>query len=180
MTHDVERVFADIDADHGDRCVEFLRHGMLLVLSAPCHLLVLAGPEHGRTIPLAEIRNYCWWKSPNVATRAPRPTSATRLRRKMHNKLLAAARCIRATLFGKIDDLQFPPLRVHILIPKISGVACLAVQHGSGGAFGGYGIMNPRRFPTVAAPLCGTVVLAGWVVASLPGFGSAATETTAT
>ena len=55
MTHDVERVFADIDADHGDRCVEFLRHGVLLVLSAPCQLLVLAGPEHGRTIPLADV-----------------------------------------------------------------------------------------------------------------------------
>src|ERR1700716_4370160 len=55
MTHDVERVFADIDADHGDRCVEFLRHGVLLVLSAPCQLLVLAGPEHGRTIPLSDI-----------------------------------------------------------------------------------------------------------------------------
>ena len=46
----------DIDADHGDRCVEFLRHGVLLVLSAPCQFLVLAGPEHGRTIPLADIR----------------------------------------------------------------------------------------------------------------------------
>ena len=56
MTHDVKRVFADIDADHGDRCVEFLRHGVLLVLSAPCQLLVLAGPEHGRTIPLADPR----------------------------------------------------------------------------------------------------------------------------
>src|ERR1700741_1196712 len=55
MTHDVERVFADIDADHGDRCVEFLRHGVLLVLSAPRQLLVLAGPEHGRTMPLADI-----------------------------------------------------------------------------------------------------------------------------
>src|SRR2546421_9677831 len=54
MTHDVERVLADIDADHGDRCVEFLRHGVLLVLSAPCQLLILAGPEHGRTIPLAD------------------------------------------------------------------------------------------------------------------------------
>jgi hypothetical protein len=38
----------------------------------------------------------------------------------MHNKLLAAARCIRATLFEKIDDLQFPPLRGHILIRTIS------------------------------------------------------------
>src|SRR3979490_2593698 len=50
MTPDVERVLADIDADHGDRRVEFLRHGVLLVLSAPCQLLILAGPEHGRTI----------------------------------------------------------------------------------------------------------------------------------
>ena len=32
---------------HGDRCAEFLRHGVLLVLSAPRQLLVLAGPEHG-------------------------------------------------------------------------------------------------------------------------------------
>jgi hypothetical protein len=56
MTHKVERVFADIDADHGDRRVEFLRHGVLLVLSAPCQLLVRAGPEHGRTIPLADLQ----------------------------------------------------------------------------------------------------------------------------
>jgi hypothetical protein len=28
---------------------------VLLVLSAPCQLLVLAGPEHGRTIPLTDI-----------------------------------------------------------------------------------------------------------------------------
>jgi hypothetical protein len=28
---------------------------VLLVLSAPCQLLVLAGPEHGRTIPLADM-----------------------------------------------------------------------------------------------------------------------------
>jgi hypothetical protein len=55
MTHDVERVLADIDADHGDHCVEFLRHGVLLVLSAPCQFLAPAGPEHGRTIPLADI-----------------------------------------------------------------------------------------------------------------------------
>src|SRR6202171_2529730 len=96
----------------------------------------------------------------------------------MHNNCLPAARCIRATPFGKIDDLQFPPLRVRILIPKISAVASLAVQHGSGGAFGGYGIMNPRRFPTVAPALCGTVVLAGWVVAWLAGFGSAGIENT--
>jgi hypothetical protein len=39
-------------------------------------------------------------------------------------------------------------------------------------------MMNPGRFPTVAAPLCGTVVLAGWIVASLTGFGSAGIENT--
>jgi hypothetical protein len=39
-------------------------------------------------------------------------------------------------------------------------------------------MMNPGRFPTVAAPLCGTVVLAGWVVASIAGFGSAGIENT--
>jgi type III secretion system FlhB-like substrate exporter len=80
----------------------------------------------------------------------------------------ATERCIRATLVGKIDDLRFPSLRVYILIRKISAV----------GAFGGDGIMNPRRFATVAAALCGTAVLAGWVVASLAGFGSAGIENT--
>src|SRR6266436_6865319 len=39
-------------------------------------------------------------------------------------------------------------------------------------------IMNPGRFATVAAALCGTVVLAGWVVAWLVGFGSAGIENT--
>jgi hypothetical protein len=38
--------------------------------------------------------------------------------------------------------------------------------------------MNQRRFATVAAASCGTVVLAGWIVASLAGFGSAAIENT--
>ena len=38
--------------------------------------------------------------------------------------------------------------------------------------------MKPRRFATVAAPLRGTVILAGWVVAWLAGFGSAAIENT--
>src|ERR1700736_34986 len=48
------------------------------------------------------------------------------------------------------------------------------------GAFGGDGIMNPRRFVAVAAALCGTVILAGWVVAWLTGFGSAGIENTGT
>src|SRR5258705_13023997 len=39
-------------------------------------------------------------------------------------------------------------------------------------------IMNPRRFATVAPALCGTVVLAGWIVAWLAGFGSAGIENT--
>jgi hypothetical protein len=38
--------------------------------------------------------------------------------------------------------------------------------------------MNPRRIATVAAALCGTVVLAGWVVAWPAGFGSAGIENT--
>ncbi len=38
--------------------------------------------------------------------------------------------------------------------------------------------MNPRRFATVAASFCGTVVLASWVVAWLAGFGSAGIENT--
>ena len=38
--------------------------------------------------------------------------------------------------------------------------------------------MKPRRFATVAAPLRGTVILAGWVVAWLAGFGSTAIENT--
>src|SRR6202162_3660628 len=54
--------------------------------------------------------------------------------------------------------------------------ACLAFLHGSGGAYGGDGIMNPRRFTTLAPTFCGTVVLAGWIVGWLAGFGSAGTN----
>jgi len=45
-------VLADIDADHGDRGIGSLRHGVLLILGAPCQLRLLAGQEHGRTIPV--------------------------------------------------------------------------------------------------------------------------------
>jgi hypothetical protein len=38
--------------------------------------------------------------------------------------------------------------------------------------------MNPRRTAKMAAALCGTVVLAGWVVAWLAGFGSAGIQNT--
>src|ERR1700730_14725538 len=53
--------------------------------------------------------------------------SPARLRLRMNSNCLPAARCIRATLFGKIDDLQFPSLRVRTLIRKMRAV----------GAFGG-------------------------------------------
>ena len=41
---------------------------------------------------------------------------------------------------------------------------------------GGDGIMNSRRLAQVTTALCGTVGLAGWVVASLAGLGSADIE----
>jgi hypothetical protein len=55
VAHDVERVLADIDADHGDCGIGGLRHGELLVL-APLASLSLAGQEHGRTIPLPDFQ----------------------------------------------------------------------------------------------------------------------------
>jgi hypothetical protein len=45
-----------IDADHGDCAVESLRHGVLLDFRAPAQLDSLAGSEHGRTIPLRDMR----------------------------------------------------------------------------------------------------------------------------
>jgi hypothetical protein len=51
----VERVLANIDASYGDCGVEFRRHSVLLVFGAPCQRNLLAGQEHGRTIPLAVI-----------------------------------------------------------------------------------------------------------------------------
>ena len=66
-----------------------------------------------------------------------------------------------STLPGKIDTPVNQPRRI------------LAVQHDSGG---GDGIMNSRRFAQVTTALCGTVGLAGWVVASLAGLGSADIE----
>jgi hypothetical protein len=55
VAYQVERVLADIDADHGNSAVEFLRHGVLLDFGAPRQLPSLAGLEHGRTIPLPDI-----------------------------------------------------------------------------------------------------------------------------
>ena len=42
------RVLADINADNGNRTIEILRHGVLLVFGAPCQHRSLAGQEHGR------------------------------------------------------------------------------------------------------------------------------------
>ena len=52
--NNVERVLADIDSDYGHRSLCCCRHGVLLVW-APLASLSLAGQEHGRTIPLADI-----------------------------------------------------------------------------------------------------------------------------
>ena len=54
VPHHVKRVLTDIDTDHGDPRIELVGHGLLLVIGAPWQLRLLAGPEHGRTIPLAE------------------------------------------------------------------------------------------------------------------------------
>jgi hypothetical protein len=55
LADDVERILANIDAGDGDCSIEFLRHSVLLVFGAPCQHLMLAGQEHGRTIPLPVI-----------------------------------------------------------------------------------------------------------------------------
>src|SRR6202022_1200115 len=50
VAHDVERVLADIDADHGDRGIGCLRHGVLLVFGAPLPASLAGGagarPDH--------------------------------------------------------------------------------------------------------------------------------------
>ena len=53
--HDVERVLADVDANHGVRWVELVRHSVLLDFGAPGKVRLPAGQEHGRTIPLAAL-----------------------------------------------------------------------------------------------------------------------------
>jgi hypothetical protein len=54
VAHDVDRVLANIDADHGDRGIGCLRHGVLLVFAAPSPASSTGGLEHGRTIPLPD------------------------------------------------------------------------------------------------------------------------------
>src|ERR1700682_2644698 len=55
VADNMERVLADIDADYGNCSLCCRRHGVLLVL-APLLSLSLVGQQHGRTIPLADIR----------------------------------------------------------------------------------------------------------------------------
>src|SRR6266404_7351554 len=55
VAHDVERVLADIDTNHGNCSVQCLGHGVLLVLTPLPSILLLAGQEHGRTIPLTDV-----------------------------------------------------------------------------------------------------------------------------
>ena len=52
---DVERVLADIDADHGDHAVKLLSHGVLLSVGVPASLLADRAQEHSQTMPLADI-----------------------------------------------------------------------------------------------------------------------------
>src|SRR6266566_10074019 len=106
-----------------------------------------------------------------------RPAYPYKLMSENAQQVACAARCILATFLGKIDGLQFSPLRVHIVAeksaPSHAWLCNLARVEPLEAA-----IMNPRRFATVAVVLCPTVVLAGWVVAWLGGFGSAGIENT--
>jgi hypothetical protein len=55
VAYDVERVLADIDADHGDRGMGYLRHGVLLVFGVPSQHSMPVGRKHGRTLPLTDF-----------------------------------------------------------------------------------------------------------------------------
>ena len=61
----------DIDADYGDRAIECSRHGVLLDFGVPDQLPSLAGQEHGRTIPLAELVS--GWENDHYRHANPRP-----------------------------------------------------------------------------------------------------------
>src|SRR5258707_9192281 len=56
VAHDMERVLADIDADHGDRGIGCLRHGVLLVFGAPCQLRLLS-------VQVLAPTSYTWGRS---------------------------------------------------------------------------------------------------------------------
>src|SRR6266404_4781319 len=145
------------------------------------------GRTHGCTDQCCKRKKVLanWEPSTHGTKRTCRPRCATSAFRGKAENICSqgafpvlTARCIQATPFGKIDEPAVCAIARSCLDPKNQPVACLVVQHGSGGAFGGDGIMNPRRFTTVAPAFCGTVVLAGVIVGWLAGFGSAGTENT--
>src|SRR5437763_1044635 len=136
----------------------------------------------GPASPLRPLQRACW-SDITIGGLAPkRPHASHRVRNfpaSLRRRTIACRRQVafRQHLLEKSMSLQFAIAR-SCLDPKNQPVARLAVQHGSGGAFGGDGIMNPRRFTTVAPAFCGSLVLAGVIVGWLAGFGSAGTENT--
>ena len=59
VADNMERVLADIDADHGDCALQLLGHGVLLVFGRPFpSILLLVGQEHGRTPGVSRRRLY--------------------------------------------------------------------------------------------------------------------------
>jgi hypothetical protein len=51
----MKRILTNIDANNRDSARDLQGHGVLLVFGAPGQLQSVAGQEHGRTIPLAEV-----------------------------------------------------------------------------------------------------------------------------
>src|SRR5436305_7397445 len=119
----------------------------------------------GPASPLRPLQRACW-SDITIGGLAPkRPHASHRVRNfpaSLRRRTIACRRQVafRQHLLEKSMSLQFAIAR-SCLDPKNQPVARLAVQHGSGGAFGGDGIMNPRRFTTVAPAFCGSLVLAG-------------------
>jgi hypothetical protein len=55
-SYNVERVLPNIDTNYGDRILCCCSGHCVLLVWAPLASLSLAGQEHGRTIPLADIQ----------------------------------------------------------------------------------------------------------------------------
>ena len=69
-------------ADHGVLCVRSLGHGRAPVAAAPCQRRSLAGQEHGRTMPFAEV--YLVNIVPRKRTRNLEPTILKTCSRECH------------------------------------------------------------------------------------------------
>ena len=70
VANHVERVLADVDADHGDLGACCLGHGRAPGDAAPCQRRSLTGREHGRTIPFSDVPS----QAPSARSSAPTPT----------------------------------------------------------------------------------------------------------